>query len=510
MSDNSANSKRIAKNTMLLYLRMMLTMAISLYTSRVVLKELGVDDYGIYNVVGGFVAMFSVLSSSLSSAISRFITFELGKGDKSELRRVFCTGINIQLTLSVVILILVETLGVWFLNNKMAIPEGRLSAANWVLQFCSLSFCVGLISVPYNAAIIAHEKMGAFAYVGILDVTLKLVIVYALSISPIDKLILYSFLLLCVSCLIRLIYGFYCRRNFEECAYKVQVDTPMFRKMAGFAGWNFLGNTAYLLNTQGVNMLVNVFFGVSVNAARGIATQVDASLRQFITSFTTAVNPQITKSYASGDLEYMRMLICRSSKLSGYLLLYFAVPIILEAHEILSLWLGLVPQFATIFLQLTITNAFFDTIFASSLVTAVMATGKIKRYQLVITICGFSVFPLTWLMYELGFPPHASYMAYGIVYALLVFVRLYLVKDLIQLQPSRYIKNVILPYIPVVFFAFAVPFGVSMLMTESVIRLLTVCVTSVICTSITAYFIGLTDNERAFVNEKIIKRVIKK
>lgn len=510
MSDNSANSKRIAKNTMLLYLRMMLTMAISLYTSRVVLKELGVDDYGIYNVVGGFVAMFSVLSSSLSSAISRFITFELGKGDIGKLKKVFCTGVNIQLALSFIIIILAETIGVWFLNYKMVIPDGRIVAANWVLQFCTLSFCVNLISIPYNAAIIAHERMGAFAYVSILEVTLKLLVVYALSISPIDKLILYAFLLLCVSCIIRLIYGSYCKRHFEECSFQVVWDKPILKEMAGFAGWNFFGNTAYLLNTQGVNMLINVFFGVSVNAARGIATQVDASVRHFITSFMTAVNPQITKSYASGDLEYMRKLICRSSKLSGYLLLYFAVPIILEAHDLLSLWLGVVPEFATIFLQLTIANAFFDTIFASSLITAIMATGKIKRYQLVITLCGFSVFPLTWIMYALGLPPQASYVAYGTVYALLVFVRLYLVKDLIKLQPSHYIKKVILPYIPVVIIAFAVPFGLMMFMTESISRLLAICATSVVVTSLTAYFIGLTDDERTFVNEKILKKILNK
>lgn len=485
-------------------------MVISLYTSRVVLRELGVDDYGIFNVVGGFVAMFSVLSSSLSSAISRFITFELGKGEVVKLKKVFCTGVNIQLALSFIIILLAETIGVWFLNHKMVIPDGRVIAANWVLQFCTLSFCVNLISVPYNAAIIAHEKMGAFAYVSILEVTLKLLVVYALSISPLDKLILYAFLLLCVSCVIRFIYGSYCKQHFEECSFHIVWDKPILKEMAGFAGWNFFGNTAYLLNTQGVNILINIFFGVSVNAARGIATQVDASVRHFITSFMTAVNPQITKSYASGNFGYMRMLICKSSKFSGYLLLYFAVPIILEAHEILSLWLGTVPEFATIFLQLTIANAFFDTIFASSLITAIMATGKIKRYQLVITLCGFSVFPLTWIMYLLGLPPQVSYVVYGIVYAFLVFVRLYIVKDLIHLQPMYYIKNVILPYIPVVAISFAVPFCVSNLLTESFIRLLTVCAISVICTSLTAYFIGLTSDERTFVNEKILKRIFNK
>lgn len=503
MPNTTSNNKRIAKNTLFLYLRMLLTMGVTLFTSRVILRTLGVDDYGIYNVVGGFVSMFAVLSNSLSAAISRFITYELGGGDLKKLKTVFSTGVTIQIGLSVLIILLCEIIGVWFLNNKMVIPSDRLYAANWVLQFCTLSFCLGLISVPYNAAITAHERMDAFAYIGILEVTLKLVIAYMIKISPIDKLISYAILLFCVSLLIRFIYGYYCKRHFEECTYKFVIDKPVLKEMTSFAGWSFFGNTAFLFNTQGVNMLINVYFGVAVNAARGIAAQIDSAVRQFIISFTTAVNPQITKSYAARDFDYMNMLICRSSKLSGYLLLYFAVPIVIEAHEILTLWLGIVPDYSAIFLRLTVLNAFFDTIFAGSLVTAIMATGKIKRYQIVITLCGFGVFPLTWFLYYIGMPPYFSYIAYGSIYFALIFVRLYLVKDYIHLSPMKYIKDVMLPYVPVVIVAFSVPFLITMYMSEGIARLLVVCVISVVVTTISIYLLGLTKPEKIFVKESL-------
>ena len=285
MSESSSNNKRIAKNTLLLYFRTFLLMAITLYTSRVVLATLGVDDYGIYNVVGGFVAMFSVISGALSSAISRFITFELGHGDKDKLSRIFSTSVNIQILLGILILILGETVGIWFLNNRMNIPIERMTAANWVLQCSLISFTINLISVPYNAAIIAHEKMKAFAYVSILEAVLKLAIVYLLLVSDTDKLILYAILHVFVALSIRLVYGIYCNRNFSECRYHLVYDKSLLKEMSGFAGWNFLTNGAYILNTQGVNLLINIFFGVAINAARGIVAQIDSAIMQFVNSF---------------------------------------------------------------------------------------------------------------------------------------------------------------------------------------------------------------------------------
>lgn len=357
MSTNNDNNKRIAKNTMLLYVRMLFTMAVTLYTSRILLNELGVEDFGIYNVVGGIVTMFSLLSGSLSASISRFITFELGQENVAKLKTIFSTSVNIQIILSLIIIFIAEIIGVWFLNAKMNIPAERMEAANWVLQCSILTFAVNLISVPYNASIIAHEKMSAFAYISILEVTLKLLVCYCLYISLFDKLISYAVLLLTISIIIRFVYGVYCKRHFDECRYHLILDKELFKRMANFAGWNFFGNGAYLLNTQGINILMNLFFGTTVNAARGIATQVESAVQAFVGNFTTALNPQITKNYAKGNKEYLFELICRGAKYSYFLMFFFVVPIVVETPYILKLWLKIVPDYAVVFTRLTLASS---------------------------------------------------------------------------------------------------------------------------------------------------------
>lgn len=336
MQNSSQNNKRIAKNTMLLYGRMFLMMLIGLYTSRVVLNALGVEDYGIYNVVGGLVTMFSMLSGSLSAAISRFITYELGKENQDKLSRIFSASVTIQLLLSLIIVILAELIGVWFLNEKMSIPSDRMVAANAVLQISIITFVINLISVPYNAVIIAHERMSAFAYISILEAIGKLVIASLIVASPLDKLIFYAILMCALSVLIRMIYGFYCKRHFNECSYHFRWDKGLLGQMFKFAGWNFFGAGSALLMTQGVNMLMNMFFGVTINAARGVANQVDSTVQQFVNNFTTAINPQITKSYASEDLPYMHKLVCIGSKYSFFLTWFFALPLLLEADIVLN------------------------------------------------------------------------------------------------------------------------------------------------------------------------------
>lgn len=499
----SDNNKRIAKNTLLLYVRMLFTMAVSLFTSRVILNTLGVEDYGINNVVGGIVTMFTVLSGSLSSSISRFITFELGKGNLQRLKTVFSTGVNIQLGMSLLVVILAEAVGIWFLNTKMNIPVERLNAANWVFQCAILTFVLNLLSVPYNAAIIAHEKMSAFAYISVVEVTLKLIIVYMLTISPFDRLKTYAVLLLLVGAIIRFIYGYYCKRHFEECTYHFILDKPVLKKMTGFAGWNFLGNGAYMLNTQGVNILMNLYFGVAVNAARGVATQVDAALKQFVNNFTTAVNPQITKSYAQGDLDYMHKLVCRSAKFSAFLMMFFAVPIILETNTILAIWLKTVPDYAVIFLQWIIISSFMDTVLANSLVTSMFATGKIKRYQIIVTTVGCLVFPLSWIAFKLGFEPQVGYILYFIIYTILLFVRLYLLKDMVKLPVMMYIREVLYKLAPVIVVGFAIPGILILTMDAGWLRLILVCLLSVLVTAASEYFIGLSNKEKDFVAEKI-------
>lgn len=502
MSDITENNKRIAKNTLFLYFRTFLIMLISLYTSRVVLNVLGVEDYGIYNVVGGVVAMFAVISGSLSSAISRFITFELGKGDLERLKRIFSTSINIQIGISLLIIVLGEAIGGWFLNNKMNIPAERMFAANWVLHCSLLSFVVNLISIPYNACIIAHERMKAFAYVSILEASLKLVIVYMLLISPFDKLSTYAVLLVGVALLMRLTYGIYCKRQFEECTYHFAHDKGVVKEMTGFAVWNFFGNTAYIFNTQGVNILINLYFGVAVNAARGIATQVEGAVMQFVGNFTTAVNPQITKSYAGGDMQYMYRLICAGAKYGYFLLLLFVVPIVMEADMILAVWLKVVPDYAPLFLRLSMFGSLVFLL-GNTMFIAASATGRIRKYQLYVTIVGCLVFPLTWAIYKLGSPVYVTYFVYIAIYLLLVFVRLHILKGLIGFPVMMFIRGVMGRLLIVTPIVFILPCLIVFNLESSWGRLVLMCVVSTLSVGISIYAFGLERIERAFVINKI-------
>lgn len=512
MTNTSINNKRIAKNTLLLYVRTLFIMAVTLYTSRVVLNTLGVEDYGIYNVVGGVVMMFSVISGSLSSSISRFITYELGHGDFDRLKRIFITSINIQVGISLVILVLAETFGVWFLNTKMNIPSERMGAANWVLQCSLISFVINLISVPYNACIIAHEKMSAFAYISILEAVLKLAVVYMLIISPYDKLATYAVLLAVVALLIRLTYGQYCKRHFEESRYSFVYDRPLMKEMTGFAGWSFFGNSAYMLNTQGVDMLINIFFGVTLNAAKGVATQVQNAVMQFVNNFTVAVNPQITKSYAAGEMEYMYRLVCRGAKYSYFLLLIFVVPIVCEADYILKLWLRIVPEQAPTFLRLTLFGALAMGM-GNTLYTSVFATGNIRKYQLWVTVVGCLVFPLTWVAFKIGLPASTSYAIFILVYYALVFVRLFIAKELLDIPVGPYIKEVVIRTLAVSAIAFIFPISIVYSMQPGFLRLVITCLIGFLSVTASIYMLGLGKSERKKITTKainIIRKYIKK
>lgn len=484
-------------------------MIISLYTSRVVLSTLGVDDYGVYNVVGGFVSMFAVISGALSSSISRFITFELGRGNTEKLNRIFSTSVNIQLALGILILVLGETIGVWFLNTQLNIPTERIYAANWVLQCSLITFIINLISVPYNAAIIAHEKMKAFAYVSILEAVMKLAIVYVLLIFSIDKLILYAVLNVIVSIVIRFVYGVYCNRNFGECRYHLIYDKALLKEMTGFAGWNFLTNGAYILNTQGVNILINMFFGVAVNAARGVATQVDAAIMQFVNNFTTAINPQIIKSYATGEKDAMFKLICRGTKFSYFMLLFFAIPFICEADMILSLWLGEVPPHATTFLRLTVL-ASMANILGNAQYTACQATGKIKKYTIIITSIGCLVFPVTWLLYKCGLPVESTYYVFIIIYLTLDVTRLFLMRSMLHFPIKMFVRDVFGVIIVVTLAAVILPLVIQYLLPSTWFRLFVTLAVSTISVATCVYFIGLSQSEKCMINSSIRKFIMKK
>lgn len=502
METAAQKNQRIAKNTVLLYIRTAFTMLVSLYTSRIILKVLGVDNYGIYNVVGGTIAMFSLFSGSLSGAISRFITFGLGEGNAVKLRNIFTTSIFIQIGLSLLILILAEIVGVWFVNAKLNIPSDRLYAAHWVLQFSILTFIVGLISVPYNACIIAHEHMKIFAYIGILEVVLKLLFVVTLYFSSYDKLIVYSGSLALISLILRIIYGAYCKRHFEECKGRLYIDKFLLKEMIGYAGWSFFGNTASLFNTQGVNILINLFFGVTLNAARGIVSQVEGAVMQFVNNFMTAITPQITKSYAMDDKEYMFTLICRGAKFSFFLLLFFSIPIELEAQTILQLWLGTVPEHTVVFLRLSLVGTVM-VLLGNTCYTGIMATGRIRNYQLWITIVGCLVFPITWIAYRLGAPAWSTYLIYAIIYGLLNWIRLFFLKKLLGFPISMFARKVIYPVLYVTSLTVILPLFLYVKIEPSLIRLVLLTGVSCISATINIYLFGLDEGEKKTILLKV-------
>ena len=475
-------------------------MVISLFTSRIILDSLGISNYGIYNVVGGFVSIFAIMSSSLTNSISRFLTFELGKGDLEKLKRVFPTSLNVMFALSIVVLTVGETAGLWFINCKANIPNERLEAANFVYQLSIATFIMGLISVPYNASIISHEKMKTFAYIGIFEVVMKLIIVYALYVSPFDKLKIYALLLFLLSLSIRLIYGIYCNRNFQECHYRFIFDKPLLRQMTGFAGWNFLGQGAYQLNNSGVNLLINIFFGVTLNAARGIAVQVNNTLSQFTSNFMVALTPQITKSYAAGQLPEMHDLIFRGAKFSYFLCLLFLIPICIETDYILNLWLIEVPDYTVSFVRWSLYITAIS-MFSGTLITALHATGNIKRYMIIVGLVEVSNFPITYMAFKLGANPLYSYYIYFGVYLVLMFLRLYLVKDLIKMSGRRFMREVYARAAMVSAVCVSPPLLIMFAMPSSFVRLALICIVSCLSTVGAVYVLGFTSDARTmFVN----------
>ena len=502
MTNTAGNNKRIAKNTLLLYFRMLFMMVVSLYTSRVVLNALGVEDYGIYNVVGGIVLMFNVISGSLSAAITRFITYELGKGNQEKLKRIFSSAVTIQLGLAVIIILLAEIIGVWFLNAKMNIPIPRILAANWVFQFSVFTFAINLISIPYNATIIAHERMSAFAYISIIEAIGKLVIAYLIMVSPIDKLIFYAILMCCVALIVRFCYGIYCTRHFSECHYHFIWDKQLLKNMFSFASWNFIGASSAILRDQGGNIVINIFCGPAVNAARGIAFQVNNAIQGFATNFMTALNPQITKSYASGEHKYMLTLIFQGARLSFYMLLLLSMPIILNTHYILSIWLGIVPDHTVLFIQLVLIFALSESL-SQPLITAMLATGRIRNYQIIVGGLQMMNLPLSYFLLKFGFIPETIIGVAIFISQCCLAARLILLRKMIGLPPKEYLKKVYLNVLLVTSIAFIMPFFAARQLEESFLSFIILCILTVICTGATIYYIGCNKAERLFLLNKV-------
>lgn len=505
----SQSNQRIAKNTLILYFRMFLIMGVSLYTSRVILNTLGVTDYGVYNVVGGVITMFTFMNGAMASATQRYLNFDIGKKNFERLAVVFRTSMQIHALIALIVLVLGETIGLWFVSTQLVIPPERVTAAMWVYQFSIITSLVSIVSIPYNADIIAHEKMSAFAYISILDVVLKLLIVYALVVISYDKLIVYGFLYLCVQVLERFVYSIYCSRHFQEVNFSFKIDKPLFKEMASFAGWSLWGNIAAILFTQGINILLNVFFGPAVNAARGIVVQVQGALQGFVANIQLAMNPQITKSYATNDLHRMHHLMFASSKFCFYLLFLVILPLSIEADIVLKTWLGIVPEHTVWFLRLIMFIMLTETL-ANPYVIANQATGKVKKYQ---AVCGgllLCIVPVAYIVLKLGGNPESVFIVHGCIAIITQYARVYMMRNLINVPLRTYFQKVLLPACTVALVSPILPLLLFFNTSVSWHSFITVCLLSVMCVSLCAYYLGMRENERNLVSKKILSVIANK
>ena len=506
---NEQNNKRIAKNTLMLYFRMILTMLVSLYTSRVVLNVLGVEDFGTYNVVGGVVTMFGFFNGAMVSATQRFLSYELGRNDYAQLRKTFNATLIIHTVIAIIIFVLAETIGLWFVNTQLNLPEGRMEAARWVYHFAVLSFMVSIIQVPYNSILIARERMNVYAYMSILEVLLKLLIVFMLTWIAFDKLKLYGILLFAVSFIVAAIYRIYTLRHFDETRFELVKDRALYKTLISYSGWNLFGNAAGVAKGQGVSIILNIFFGTVVNAAQGVANQVSAAVNMFVGNFQMASNPQIIKSYAADDKTYMTNLVIRTSKFSFYLLFILTLPILLEIEYILKLWLKVVPDYTAVFTILILINALVDSV-SGPLMTALQATGKIKVYQSVVGILLILILPISYLFFRFGYPPESTFIV-SISIAIVAFVfRVLLTKKQIpEFSTRQFLQEILIRNIPVILFSVLIPWLIRINMQVGFTRLMIVTFASLTISTITIYLIGLKSNEKTFVRDAITAFVSK-
>ena len=502
MTDTSANNKRIAKNTLLLYVRMLFLMAVSLYTSRVVLQALGVDDFGIYNVVGGIVVLFSFINNAMVASTQRFLNFELGRGNVEEAQKVFAASLSIYLVIVVVFMLLAETVGLWFLNRYINIPQERTIAANWVYQASLVATALNFIRMPYNAAIIAYERMSFYAYTSIIEAVLKLAIVFLLY-SFVDKLIAYAWLISVVALLILLMYVFFCRRAFVICRHHTfAYDKRRYTALVSFSGWSLLGSVANMGASQGVNILLNIFFGVFVNAAMGIANQVSSAINLFVGNFQTAFNPQIIKSYASGEKERFINLILNTSKYSYYLLFLIALPCFICCNEILQLWLGEVPPHTVSFCRLLIIFSLIDAIQGPLWVSA-QANGEIRNYQLLMSSLILLNLPVTYVILKIIPIAELALVVRVAINVITALVRVLYLNRLFSFPVTRYIKKVVAACVGVSATSLLFPYLIYQ-NTDGFLQLCYTILSSLVCTLASVYLIGLSCNER-----KIVLNVIK-
>lgn len=501
-----SNNKTIAKNTLFLYFRMMFTMVISLFTSRIILQKLGVDDYGIYQAVGGVVGFLSFINGALSTGSSRFLTYALGEGNVEKLKRTFSTTLNIHILIAILIVIVAETVGLWFLYNKMVIAPGRISAAVYTYHLSILTAVFTLTQVPYNATIVAHEKMSIYAYMSIFEVSAKLLICYLLTIGGFDRLMMYATLLLGVQVGVMCFYRFYCTRHFEEARFSFSFDKKIFKEIAGFSGWSMFANASIALNSQGVLILLNMFFAPAVVAARAISLQVNMAANQFVSNFRQAANPQIVKKYAAGDYEGSKHLLLESTKYSYYMMYLIALPVCLLAYPLLKLWLGVVPDYTVPFLQLVIVQSLFQ-VFDTSFYTALYAKGRLRENALTSPTLGFMIFPITYVLFKLGYSPLVLSWTSLVVYAILgIIVKPCLIIKIVDYKYSE-IWNVYRSCLVVTLVSIPIPIITYRLLDTS--ELLNFIIVGFVCflsIGITVFFFGIDKAMR----KKVVGAVMKK
>lgn len=499
---NSENNKRIAKNTALLYFRMIFTMSVTLYTSRVILNTLGVVDFGIYNVVGGVVTMFTVLNSAMAASTSRFLIFELGKQDFLELKKVFNASLSSHIAIAIFVLVLSETIGLWFLTHKLQIPQGRMSAVFWVYQFSVLGAMLTLTQVPYNAMIIAHEKMNVYAYVSIIEVVLKLVVVFLLVLGGFDKLKLFAVLVFLVSLIITIIFRLYCSKKYKECSLSFQWDKVLYKKLFSFSVWELYGSFAVMGMSQGLNILLNIFFGPVVNAARAIAFQVQSAITSFGENFMVAVKPQIIKLYAEDKLPDMMKLVFNSSKYSFFLTYFLTLPLLLETEFVLKHWLKIYPDYTITFCQLTLINNLLWSM-RSTISTCFHAVGKIKIPNLVIGSLNYLIVIVSYFSLKLGLPPQSVFVVSIGMSILIQITELNLLKRMITFSIKGYVNEVIRLCVFVLIVSAIVPYFITYSIHPGFLRFLVVGFTSVITISLSVFYIGVDKSTQNLVFQKL-------
>lgn len=500
-------TKRLLKNTLFLYFRMLFVMGVSFFTSRIVLDKLGFVDYGIQNVVSGMAAMFIFFRSSLANASQRFLSVSLAKNDLNEAKNIFCQHQTIYIVASILVLIFSETIGLWFVLNKLIMPPERLNAAMWVYQFFVVSLVLTLLSIVYDAVLISHENMRIYSYVGIYEGILKLVVAFMLSIAPFDRLIFYGLLLMLVSLSIRIFYGFYCKKNYEECTFKIVYDKHSVKKTMNFVGWNFVGTAVWAINNQGLDILLNLFFGPVVNAAKAVSTQVCNAITNFTTNFFVSVQPQITKSYANSDFDYLMNLFYGASKYSFFLLWFLCLPVILHADFLLNVWLKDVPEYAPIFVKLILGYSLVNVL-ANPIWSVALASGKLKKYICIGSGVFLMSFPIAYVLLKNGMPPTSVLITNILVRFVYVWVVLIIIKAVIPLSFVVYCKNVFIPISVVAFSSSLLNYIINQQMpNHEMFASVVFGVINMVVTIICIFFVGLGKKERAGLLKIIKKRV---